>query len=60
MFELSSKKECCGCAGCSQICPVDAIEMKMDKEGFLYPFNKKIIVLIVDCVKKYVRFRLII
>lgn len=38
MFELSSKKECCGCAGCSQICPVDAIEMKMDKEGFLYPF----------------------
>lgn len=41
MLELSSKKECCGCAGCSQICPVDAIEMKMDKEGFLYPFIKK-------------------
>lgn len=28
---------CCGCTACASICPVDAIEMRPDKEGFLYP-----------------------
>ena len=29
--------ECCGCAACVNICPREAIEMKEDTEGFLYP-----------------------
>ena len=32
-----SKSECCGCSACKQICPKDAIAMKPDSEGFLYP-----------------------
>ncbi|WP_300502338.1 Coenzyme F420 hydrogenase/dehydrogenase, beta subunit C-terminal domain [Bacteroides caecimuris] len=28
---------CYGCQACAQICPVSAIEMKSDKEGFLFP-----------------------
>lgn len=31
------KEECCGCGACCAICPRDAIEMKQDEEGFLYP-----------------------
>lgn len=35
---LYDKKEnCCGCSACYAICPVQAIEMKKDIEGFLYP-----------------------
>ena len=32
-----SKGECCGCSICAEICPVTAIEMKEDDEGFVYP-----------------------
>ena len=31
------KKECCGCSACAMRCPKNAIEMKRDVEGFLYP-----------------------
>lgn len=31
------KEECCGCSACFSICPKQAITMKEDKEGFLYP-----------------------
>ena len=31
------KSECTGCGACVSICPVDAIAMKPDEEGFLYP-----------------------
>lgn len=35
---LTPKKEsCCGCSACFCICPVKAIQMLPDKEGFLYP-----------------------
>ena len=38
MIELYNKKEnCCGCTACMNICPINAIEMKEDSEGFLYP-----------------------
>ncbi len=33
----SSKNQCCGCTACCSICPKDAIQMKMDEKGFLYP-----------------------
>ena len=31
------KEECCGCTACLSICPVEAISMMKDNEGFLYP-----------------------
>ena len=38
VLELYNKKsECCGCSACAAICPQNAIEMKRDDEGFLYP-----------------------
>lgn len=33
----TDKSECCGCGACYNICPFNAIEMKADEEGFLYP-----------------------
>lgn len=35
LFE--SKKGCCGCGACMNICPRQAITMKRDEDGFLYP-----------------------
>jgi coenzyme F420-reducing hydrogenase beta subunit len=29
---------CCGCGSCAECCPMEAIEMKIDEEGFYYPF----------------------
>lgn len=34
---FDKKQDCCGCTACQQICPSNAIEMKPDEEGFLYP-----------------------
>lgn len=31
------KEDCCGCTACYAICPMDAISMVEDEEGFLYP-----------------------
>jgi len=30
-------ENCCGCSACYAICPVKAISMDPDDEGFLYP-----------------------
>ena len=35
LYKLS--EECCGCSACYSICPVAAIRMVEDKEGFEYP-----------------------
>lgn len=35
LFE--SKKQCFGCSACQNVCPCDAVVMKADAEGFLYP-----------------------
>lgn len=32
-----NKEECCGCSACLSACPKNAISMREDKEGFLYP-----------------------
>lgn len=32
-----SKNNCCGCSLCYSLCPVKAIQMEADEEGFLYP-----------------------
>lgn len=34
---FNQKEECCGCSACFAVCPVDAITMEPDEEGFLYP-----------------------
>ena len=37
MIHITDKKECCGCTACASICPKEAITMKPDVMGFLYP-----------------------
>ena len=34
---INKYEKCCGCRCCEQICPVNAIAMKENKEGFLEP-----------------------
>lgn len=42
MDELySTKKECCGCMACFNICPKHAITMNEDENGFRYPHINK-------------------
>lgn len=44
---FSQPEDCCGCTACMNICPRDAISMKPDEKGFLYPYiNPQ---LCVDC-----------
>lgn len=38
MVIYNEKKNCCGCTACMNVCPVNAITMIPDKEGFLYPY----------------------
>ena len=37
MIEVKDKEKCSGCSACYNICPVGAIEMLMDNNGFKYP-----------------------
>ena len=37
MIEVREKEKCTGCGACMNICPVQAIRMVADGEGFLYP-----------------------
>ena len=32
-----NKENCCGCSACYAVCPMRAIHMVEDEEGFLYP-----------------------
>jgi len=34
---ITEKEKCTGCSACMSICPVDAIEMATDEDGFLSP-----------------------
>ena len=34
---FDNKENCCGCSACYAICPVHAVAMVPDEEGFLYP-----------------------
>lgn len=36
-IQIDDKTNCCGCTACKNVCPTNAIEMKEDSEGFLYP-----------------------
>lgn len=37
MIEIKKKSECCGCYGCTNVCPKQCIDMNIDNEGFWYP-----------------------
>lgn len=37
MHVLDDKNKCCGCETCSNVCPVHALSMSYDEEGFLHP-----------------------
>lgn len=37
MIKVKDKSRCCGCEACVSSCPVQCIDLVMDKEGFLYP-----------------------
>ena len=37
MIQIKDPKDCCGCTACASICDHDAITMKPDPLGFLYP-----------------------
>ena len=43
-----NRENCCGCTACYAICPVDAIVMRPDEEGFLYP-----VVNALKCIRCY-------
>lgn len=46
------KSDCCGCSACQAVCPVFAISMQFDDEGFLYPLvDKKKCVRCYQCLK---------
>ena len=37
MIKITDPSKCCGCTACQAVCPKDAIIMKPDALGFLYP-----------------------
>lgn len=37
MLNYVKKEDCCGCQACINICPLNCITRKVDKEGFTYP-----------------------
>lgn len=41
MIEINNPADCCGCTACASICAHDAITMKPDTLGFLYPVVDK-------------------
>ena len=46
------KKDCCGCSACYACCPVKAIQMKSDNEGFQYTIiDEKKCIRCLQCIK---------
>ena len=41
MIQITEKSKCCGCTACASVCAHNAIMMKPDEEGFLYPMIDK-------------------
>lgn len=37
MIDISDKKLCCGCTACASVCTHQAIQMRQDVYGFVYP-----------------------
>ena len=51
-LENNDKYLCSGCTACMSVCPVNAIEMVRDSEGFKYPvINKEKCIDCKKCIK---------
>ena len=37
MPNLANRDNCCGCSSCANKCPIGAIVMEYDSEGFMHP-----------------------
>lgn len=49
---FDKKEDCCGCSACYAVCPKEAINMKEDEEGFLYPvINTELCIACKSCLK---------
>ena len=44
-----NKEDCCGCSDCLSACPMKAISMEYDEEGFMYPFIDRSICIKCQC-----------
>lgn len=52
IIKLKDKIHCTGCSACCDICPVNAITMQSNNEGFLYPnINEDICIKCGKCMK---------
>lgn len=50
LFE--NKEDCCGCSACMAVCPMSAIVVKTDEEGFNYPqINREMCIRCYQCLK---------
>lgn len=45
---FNEKENCCGCSACYAVCPLNAISMDPDEEGFLYP-----VIDVTKCIQCY-------
>lgn len=52
MITLNNPSDCSGCTACASVCSHNAITMKPDALGFLYPIVDKKSVSIVEFVKQ--------
>ena len=53
IIKLKDKIHCTGCSACCDICPVNAITMQSNNEGFLYPnINEDICIKCGTCISK--------
>ncbi|CUM72004.1 polysaccharide pyruvyl transferase family protein [Roseburia inulinivorans] len=52
-IEIVGREECTGCGACFNLCPLNAIKMTLDNNGFLQPvINKEICIDCGMCLKK--------
>lgn len=54
MININNQADCCGCTACASICAHDAITMKPDALGFLYPEVDRSKCVIAVCVRRCV------
>ena len=55
LFE--NKKDCCACGACLNICPKEAISLKQDEYGFLYPEIDEYLCIRCELCKKVCAFQ---
>ena len=53
-----SDDKCCGCEACCNVCPRQAITMKENRRGFVYPSIDEENVLIVAYVNRFVYIKM--